>query len=399
VAHVPRRSSARPRGFIRILGLIVAGVAPAACSGSLDEADRIVLASIDRHGGPLLEDSRIRFTFRDAQFDVLTHRGTFRNERTYRDALGRSITEVMANDGVHMIVNGEEVPLDPAMQAQVETDVNSVVYFAFLPFRLRDPAVRLRYLGPDEVEGRLYHRIEVTFEQEGGGQDWDARFVHWIHAEDHTLDYFAYRYSRGEGGTRFRRAINAREVGGLLIRDWENFAAPSEVEALEDYPALLESGDLNLLSLIVLEDVQVSRAGDIGPAAISDDVTAPAPAPDDGLELAMGVDRLTYSPGAGIQVVIRLANLSTQTRTLEFPTSQRFDLVILDEAGTERQRWSEGQAFLQVVGAEVLAPGDEILFDAEISAPEAAGVWNLQVRIPAPNVELRSTIPIEVVPR
>jgi len=391
------RSSARPRATTRILSLVVAGVATASCSDSLDDADRIVLASIDRHGGTLLEDSRIGFTFRDARFDVLTDRGTFRYERTFRDALGRSVTEVLANDGVHVIVNGEEVPLDPDTRAQVEADVNSVVYFAFLPFRLRDPAVRLRDLGPDEVEGHPYHRIEVTFDQEGGGQDWDARFVHWIHAEDHTLDYFAYRYSRGEGGTRFRRAINPREVGGLLIQDWENFGAPAEVAALEEYPTLLESGALNLLSLIVLEDVQVTRAGDIA-APVSPDAMAPAPAPDDGLELAMGVDRLTYAPGAGIEVVIRLANLSEEVRTLEFPTSQRFELLLLDQEGTERHRWSEGQAFLQVVGTEVLAPGEEVLFDAVISAPETAGAWNLQVRIPSPEVELRSTIPIEVVP-
>lgn len=391
------RSSVRPRALIRIFGLMLAGVAAASCSPSLDDADRIVLASIDRHGGALFDDSLIRFTFRDVRFDVLTDRGAFRLERTYRDALGRSVTEVIANDGVHMIVNGEEVALDAGAQAQVEEAVNSVVYFAFLPYRLRDPAVRLRDLGPDLIEGQPYDRIEVTFAQEGGGQDWDARFVHWIHSEGRTLDYFAYQYSRGEGGTRFRRAINSREVGGLLIRDWENFGARSELAALEDYPALLGSGELNLLSVILLEDVQVSRAGEIGTASTPQDVPAPVPAPADGLELAMGIDRLAFSPGADIQVVIRLSNLSTETRTLEFPTSQRFDLLILDEDGTEQRRWSEGQAFLQVVGTEVLAPGDEILLDAVIGAPEAAGTWNLQVRMPSPNIELRTTIPIEVV--
>lgn len=87
---------------------------------------------------------------------------------------------------------------------------------------------------------------------------WEDRFIHWIHEEEGTLDYFAYRYHRDGGGTRFRRAINRREVGGLLIQDFENYRAEGvSVEEIAEYGRLLEPDAVELLSVLELEDVQV----------------------------------------------------------------------------------------------------------------------------------------------
>ncbi|MEX2531853.1 MAG: DUF6503 family protein [Gemmatimonadota bacterium] len=223
-----------------------------------DPVTQIVESSIERHGGPLFESSRIGFTFRGARFEVERVGGRFRHSRRYADSHGRSVVEVMDNDGTRKEVDGAAVPLGPDERAATELAVNSVVYFAFLPFRLGDPAVRLRSLGAAEVHGAPYEKVEVTFHREGGGVDWDDRFVYWIHADDHTLDYLAHRYHRDGGGIRFRRAVNRRENGGLLVQDYENYRPVGEVADIADLDRRFEAGDLELLSLIELEEVEVA---------------------------------------------------------------------------------------------------------------------------------------------
>jgi hypothetical protein len=155
-------------------------------------------------------------------------------------------------------VDGAAVQLTAEARASLETQVNSVVYFAFLPYRLEDPAVRLRDLGEAELEDRPYRVIEVTFEQEGGGRDFDDRFVYWIHRDDHTLDFLAYRFHVGDGGTRFRRAVNRREVGGILIQDYENWTLDPEIDDVAAYGDAFAAGRLELVSMVELGNVRVS---------------------------------------------------------------------------------------------------------------------------------------------
>ena len=75
---------------------------------------------------------------------------------------------------------------------------------------LGDPAVQPRYLGVDTLQGEPYHEIEVTFRQDGGGRDYEDRFIYWIHPERHTMDYLAYGFHIDDGGARFREATQER---------------------------------------------------------------------------------------------------------------------------------------------------------------------------------------------
>src|SRR5690606_31989160 len=144
--------------------------------------------------------------------------------RTATDSLGRRVEDVIDNDGLRRLVDGVAVPLDPVEAARTNTTVNSVAYFALLPFPLRDPAVRLRHLGPDTLRGVPYERVEVTFAPEGGGRDWQDRYLYWLHPEAHTVDFLAYTYELGANevgpfatGSRFREAVHARTVGGVRV--------------------------------------------------------------------------------------------------------------------------------------------------------------------------------------
>jgi len=228
------------------------------CAGPGDPAAQVVDRAIQTHGGAEFERSQITFQFRGADFRVVRDQGRYLYERTSTDGDGRLIREGMENDGTWREVDGERMPLSPQDRTRVETAVNSVVYFGFLPFRLDDLAVVLRDLGDGEVDGNPYRKIEVTFQEEGGGDDWEDRFVYWFHARDHTLDYLAYRYSRDGGGTRFRRAVNRRSVGGIVVQDYENYAAVEDIADIAEYDALLGGEGLRLVSLVELEGVEVS---------------------------------------------------------------------------------------------------------------------------------------------
>jgi hypothetical protein len=246
----------RSRLVTGILGALCV-LGPGGCEPE-DPARELVRESIRVHGGERFERIELEFDFRDRRFLVRRDDGRFRYERHYTAEDGASVVEWMDNDGTGRMVDGAETVLDEAERARVETAVNSVVYFGFLPFRLLDPAVRLRELETAEVEGRPYRRIEVTFDPAGGGVDWEDRFVYWFHRDDHTLDYLAYRYHRDGGGTRFRRAVNRREVGGLLLQDYENYTADSMIDDIARYHRFFEEDRLRLLSMVELENVSAT---------------------------------------------------------------------------------------------------------------------------------------------
>jgi len=234
-----------------------------ACATDLDRGDPaavgIIQEAIAEHGGDVFEGREILFEFRGTDFRVIREGGPFVYERSYRDASGRMVREGMENEGVWLELDGARVPVPPEEERRIESALNSTVYFGFLPIRLDDPSVVARDLGDAEIRGEPYRVVEVTFREEGGGEDWQDRFVHWFHAEDRTLDYFAYRYHRDGGGTRFREAVDRRSVDGLLVQDYVNYTAREGIEDIVDYPGLLEAGgeDLEVVSIVALEGVRV----------------------------------------------------------------------------------------------------------------------------------------------
>lgn len=249
------------RGAPRILAFILCaavGFGPSACAQPSSPAEEIVSRAIEHYGGERFDRIEIDFRMREHDFRLVRDDGRYLYERTGINDEGAMVREVMDNDGTYRWVEGVRDPLTESERASVETAVNSVVYFGFLPFRLDDPAVRLDHLGTAELEGHTYDKVEVTFEAEGGGRDWEDRFIYWFDPEEGTLDYLAYRYHTGEGGTRFRKAVNRREVGGIIVQDYENYTADPEIEDVAEYDRWFEEGRLTLVSEVRLEDVDVS---------------------------------------------------------------------------------------------------------------------------------------------
>lgn len=222
--------------------------------------DTVAVAVIERaraaHGVDALDAAEVTFSFRGTPFRVERDGGRFTYARTWEDSTG-TVHDVLDNDGVRRTVDGVPVDLDERAALSAEEDVNSVVYFALLPHGLADGAVQPRYLGADTLGGEPYDLVEVTFRQEGGGKDYQDRFLYWVHRERDTMDFLAYSYEANTGGARFRRAVNPRTIGGVRFADYENYSAEPLEPPLEDLGRMWEADSLELLSEIVLDRVRV----------------------------------------------------------------------------------------------------------------------------------------------
>lgn len=62
--------------------------------------------------------------------------------------------------------------------------------------------------------------------------------------------------------TRFRRAVNRREIGGLLVQDYENYTDDPDVGDVGEYEQLLEARGLRLVSMVEFNDLEVGPPGE-----------------------------------------------------------------------------------------------------------------------------------------
>lgn len=222
------------------------------------DAQQIVDEAIAEHGGEKFEKSAVSFKLRDRHYRALRDGGVFVYSRTFTDSTGQQVRDVLRNSGFNRTVNGAEVELPEERQKAFTASVNSVIYFALLPYALNDEAVRKEYLGETTIKGEPYHKIRVTFAQEGGGEGYQDVYVYWFHQERHTMDYLAYSFQENDGGTRFREAVNPRKVGGILFQDYVNYTLKDDLP-LENYDRAFEAGKLEKVSDIVLEEIEVNE--------------------------------------------------------------------------------------------------------------------------------------------
>lgn len=223
------------------------------------DAQQIVDQAIEVHGGEHFLKSAISFEFRDRQYRALRDGGVFVYSRTFTDSTRQQVRDVWRNSGFTRTINDVEVELPEEKQKAYTASVNSVIYFALLPYALNDDAVQKEYLGEATIKGEPYHKVRVTFAQEGGGEGHQDVYVYWFHQQRHTMDYLAYSFQENDGGTRFREAINPRTVGGILFQDYNNYTLKDETIPLEAYDQAFEAGKMEKVSEVVLEDIEVKE--------------------------------------------------------------------------------------------------------------------------------------------
>ena len=224
---------------------------------ALSPAEKILRECIEVHGGSNYNQSKISFEFRKRKYIATRQNGVFRYERITEDPETGLLHDVLTNGGLSRTINGEAVTLTSKDSAAYARSVNSVIYFALLPYFLQDPAVRAEYLSETTLKDKPYHKIKVTFNQTGGGRDYEDEYIYWIHRDDLTLDYLAYNYVVDGGGARFREAYNVRRVDGIRFADYINYKPEEESREVGIFDQLFEEGKMKELSRIETENVVV----------------------------------------------------------------------------------------------------------------------------------------------
>ncbi len=229
------------------------------CSEQKLDANEIVNKAIKTHGGELFTSSKISFDFRDKHYSVKRQNGLFEFTREFTDTNGNKIKDILSNNSFVRLIDNKEADITDEMKNVLSSSVNSVVYFALLPYGLNDKAVNKVLLGEVKVEGKYYYKIKVTFSQNGGGEDFDDVFIYWINKENYSMDFLAYLYHVNGGGTRFRKAVNKRKVNGIIFSDYLNYGSEKLNYDINNYDKDFEKGKLKLISEINLKNISVEK--------------------------------------------------------------------------------------------------------------------------------------------
>lgn len=242
-----------------ILSFLVFG-----CSSKSERpsAEDIINKAIHLSGGEHIAMSTIAFDFRDKHYKAIRSAGNFQLERQFMDSTSHAISivkDVLNNTGFRRFVDDLYVEILEEKAAAYSASVNSVHYFSILPYGLNDKAVNKVLLEDCVINGKNYHVIKVTFDEENGGEDYEDVFMYWINKKSNLVDYLAYSYNESDGkGIRFREAYNERYIKGIRFVDYNNYKPDNMSINLTDLPKLFQDGSLSLLSTIELKNLRIS---------------------------------------------------------------------------------------------------------------------------------------------
>jgi Intracellular proteinase inhibitor len=88
------------------------------------------------------------------------------------------------------------------------------------------------------------------------------------------------------------------------------------------------------------------------------------------LEVQVPTEAVRLSEVRQLHVKATLSNIGKGPASLEFPTSQRIEIQLLDAAGQVLTRWSENRAFAQEGGHLLINPREQIVYDETIATRE-----------------------------
>jgi hypothetical protein len=220
-------------------------------------AQQIVDKSIEVSGGELYKTNDISFDFRDRKYILQRIDGKKILRRiTKNDTL--DLVDVKTATGFERYVDGKLAQIPDSLANSYANSVNSVHYFAYLPYGLNDSAVIKEYLDEVVIKDKKYYKIKVTFKQENGGDDFDDVYIYWFNTKSYKPDYLAYEFHVNDGGLRFREAFNERIVNGIRFVDYINFKPIKDSESIYGIDSLFEKGELEVLSKIELKNITVN---------------------------------------------------------------------------------------------------------------------------------------------
>jgi hypothetical protein len=220
-------------------------------------AQQIVDRSIEVSGGERYKASTVSFDFRDRKYISKHVDGKKVLKRIQKnDTL--DLVDILSGNAFERYNRGTLVQLPDSLQTSYGNAVNSVHYFANLPYGLNDPAVNKEFLGEIVIKDNTYFKVKVTFNQENGGDDYDDVYIYWFNAKSFKPDYLAYEFHVNDGGLRFREAINERTVNGIRFVDYLNYKPIGDDQSIYAIDSLFLQNKLEVLSTIELKHITVN---------------------------------------------------------------------------------------------------------------------------------------------
>ena len=219
-------------------------------------AQQIIDKTIVYSGADKVSNSEITFKFRDKSYAAIRNNGNFKLFRDYiKDSL--TIDEVVTNNGYERLINAHPLKVADSMISKYSNSINSVHYFSVLPYGLNDKAVKKKLLKSSNIKGKEYYKVEISFSEDGGGEDFEDIFIYWIGKKDFLVDYLAYSYHTNGGGKRFRVLKEQCVKNGIRFVDYHNYKPLSKEITLIDIDKAFEENQLKKVSEIVLKDIEV----------------------------------------------------------------------------------------------------------------------------------------------
>src|SRR5438876_1849422 len=102
------------------------------------------------------------------------------------------------------------------------------------------------------------------------------------------------------------------------------------------------------------------------------------------LDVQVPTEPVRLSEVRQLRVHVVLTNLSGNPVSLDFPSSQRIDIQLLNPVGEVLTRWSENRAFTEEIGNLLVNPREQIVYNETIATRELqpGRVYSVEVFFP-----------------
>lgn len=219
-------------------------------------AQQIIDKTISLSGANKVSNSQITFKFRDKSYNAIRKNGNYILNRVFKTD-DSTVKDVLSNNGFVRYIDSLPFTVIDSMATKYSRSINSVHYFSVLPFGLNDKAVQKKLLSSSIIKGKEYYKVEVSFSEDGGGEDFEDVFIYWIGKDNFLIDYLAYSFHTDGGGKRFRAIKEDHFKKGIRFVDYYNYKPLSKEASLVNLDKYFEGKQLKKVSEIIFKNIDV----------------------------------------------------------------------------------------------------------------------------------------------
>ena len=114
------------------------------------------------------------------------------------------------------------------------------------------------------------------------------------------------------------------------------------------------------------------------------------------IEVSVTTDRVAYAPDEPIAMRLNVTNRTDTSVVFHFSDGQRYDFLIQDVSGETLWRWSADKGFIQMLGEEVLGPGETLTFSETFEGQLTPGTYAVVGKLVAMNFPLTAATGVTV---